>query len=698
MRCLTLIALLFALNARAQPVVDDLLAKMTLEEKVGQLAQYVPDQPEFTVALEKGLVGSILNGGNAKQTNELQRAAIAGSRLKIPLLIGYDVIHGYRTTFPINLAIAATWDPELAELAARISAKEARAVGIRWTFAPMVDIARDPRWGRIAEGAGEDPFLGAAMAAAYVRGYQTNLLACAKHFAAYGAPEGGRDYGAAEMSEATLREVYLPPFKAAVDAGAASLMSGFNSLNGVPASANRHLLQDVLRRDWLFDGFVVSDWASVLELMNHGIAATPQDAAIAAVTAGVDLNMQDGSYPTLVAAVRDGRLPEPVIDRAVRRVLRAKLAAGLFADPFVDEGLAPKVTLTREHRDAARKVAQRAIVLLKNDGDLLPLSKSKGTIAVIGALAESKEDMLGPWSAEGKAEETVSALEGLRAAKPDLLYAKGDAIAEAVDVSKRADVVIAVLGETRDMSGEAASRSSLDLPGPQQPLLEALVATGKPVVLVVMSGRPLSITWAAEHVPAIAQAWFLGTEGGHAIADVLFGDVNPTGKLPVSVPRTVGQIPFHYSRLRVGRPSDPDSKWTNKYIDLPSEPLYPFGYGLSYSRIEYGDLTLSAPSMTADGQITASLTLHNTGNRAALETVQMYLTDVVASVARPIRELKGFQRVALAPGERKRVEFTITRDLLTFWLNERWIAEPGTFKIRIGPDSSRGSEKAFELR
>jgi len=692
MRCLTLIALLLALTTHAQPLVDDLLAKMTLEEKVGQLTQYVPDQPEFKPALEKGLVGSILNGGNAKQTNELQRAAIAGSRLKIPLLIGHDVIHGYRTMFPINLAIAATWDPELAELSARIGAKEARAAGIRWTFAPMVDIARDPRWGRIAEGAGEDPFLGAAMAAAYVRGYQTNVLACAKHFAAYGAPEGGRDYGAAEMSEATLREVYLAPFKAAVDAGAASLMSGFNSLNGVPASANRHLLQDVLRRDWLFDGFVVSDWASVAELMNHGIAATPQDAAIAAVTAGVDMNMQDGSYATLVAAVRSGRIAEAVIDRAVRRVLRAKIAAGLFDDPFVDEAQTAKVTLTPGARDAARKVAQRAIVLLKNDGDVLPLSKSKGTIAVIGALAESKADMLGPWPADGKAEETVSALEGLRAAKPDLLYAKGDTIADALETAKRADVVIAVLGETRDLSGEAASRSSLDLPGSQPQLLEALVATGKPVVLVVMSGRPLSITWAAAHVPAIVQTWFLGSEGGHAIADVLFGDVNPSGKLPVSVPRTVGQIPFHYSRLRVGRPADPESKWTNKYLDLPSEPLYPFGYGLSYSKIEYSDVTIT------NEPLTASITLHNTGTRAALETVQMYISDVVASVARPIRELKGFQRVALAPGERKRVDFPITRDLLTFWLNDRWVTEPGTFKVKIGPDSSRGSEKAFELQ
>jgi beta-glucosidase len=532
----------------------------------------------------------------------------------------------------------------------------------------MVDIARDARWGRMAEGAGEDPVLGAAMAAGYVRGFQgQHVLACAKHFAAYGAAEAGRDYNSAEMSERTLREVYLPPFRAAVDAGVATLMSAFESVNGVPATANAHLLDEILRREWKFKGFVVSDWDAVAELMNHGIAGSKQEAARKAIAAGVDMDMWDNSYMTLPAAAT------PFIDRAVRRVLRAKVAAGLFDHPFTPEAPAPPLD-----RDAARRVAQRSIILLRNERDLLPLPKSGPKIAVVGPLADSKEDMLGPWSGQGKAEECVTALEGIRA------------VAGETVTIEQAGVIVAVLGEQRSMSGEAASRTSLDLPGDQQKLLESLAATGKPVVLVVMSGRPLAISWATEHVPAIVQAWFLGTESGHALADVLFGDVNPSAKLPVTVPRETGQVPIYYAHLPTGRPPNPDDHYTSKYLDVPIGPLYPFGFGLSYTKFDYSDLTLTATS--------ASATVRNVGNRAGEEIVQMYLADPVASVSRPVKELKGFRRVALKPGESTRVAFAITRRELQFWSNGRWVVEPGTFKVWIGGSSATGLQGKFEVR
>lgn len=702
------ISLLFlAMTAGAQQSdidgrVDKLLAQMTLEEKLGQLTQLVPDQPEFSPALAKGLVGSILNGGDAAQINEIQRAVMANSRLHIPLLIGHDVIHGYRTIFPIPLAIASSWDPQMAELSARIAAREARATGIRWTFAPMVDIARDARWGRIAEGAGEDPFLGSAMAAGYVRGFQgsslsanDSLLACAKHYAAYGAAEGGRDYAAAEMSERTLREVYLPPFRAAVDAGVASLMSAFDSLNGVPASANRHLLDEILRREWKFKGFVVSDWNAVEELINHGVAATKQDAALQAITAGVDLDMWGNSYVTLAAAVKDGRLPQAVVDRAVRRLLRAKFLAGLFDDPFTNPNAAATVTLTPENRAAARRVAQRSIILLKNDGNLLPLPKSGRSIAVIGPLADSKEDIIGPWFSQGKAEDAVSALDGLRKVIPGIRFAKGSGILDGTDddisaaagLARNSDITLAFLGESREMSGEAVSRSSIDLPGHQQKLLEAIVATGKPVILVVMSGRPLAIPWAAEHVPAIVQSFFPGTEGGNALADVLFGDVNPSAKLPVTIPRTTGQVPIYYAHLPTGRPPDVKDKYTSKYIDLPLGPLYPFGFGLSYTKFEYSNLAVKGLTVSAD--------VRNSGSRDGEEIVQMYIHDRLASVSRPVKELKAFRRVALRAGETKRVEFTIAKHDLEFWSDKGWTAEPGEFQVWIGPDSVSGPGGAF---
>jgi beta-glucosidase len=647
--------LLFAIATQQTDVdtrIERMLARMTLEEKLGQLTEVVEDQLP-----NSPLAGALLSSGGAAHLNEIQRAS------KIPLLVGYDVIHGYRTIFPIPLAIASSWDPQLAELSAKVAAHEARAAGVRWTYAPMVDIARDARWGRIAEGAGEDPLLGSVMAAAYVRGFQSEpgFLACAKHYAAYGAAEAGRDYNSVELSERTLREVYLPPFRAAVDAGVATLMSAFESLNGVPATANRHLLDDILRREWKFNGFVVSDWEAVRELINHGVAASNRDAAAKAITAGVDMCMHDNTYLTL----RQGGVPISVIDRAVRRVLRMKFRAGLFDDPFSAETREPPM-----NRDAARRVAQHSIVLLKNENDLLPLAKT-ARIAIVGPLADSKEDMLGPWSAQGKAEESVTPLEALGPGVP----------------VEQADVIVAVLGESRHMSGEAASRASIELPGDQQKLLESLVATGKPVVLVVMSGRPLAISWAAEHVPAILQAWFLGSESGHALADVLFGTVNPSAKLPVTIPRSSGQIPIYYNHLPTGRPPNLDDKYTSKYLDVPIGPLYPFGFGLSYTTFEYSDILVDGMKVSAN--------VRNAGERPGEEIVQMYIRDPVASVSRPVKELKGFQRVSLRPGESLRVRFTITRHDLEFWNDGGWIAEPGEFVVWIGPNSASGLEGRF---
>jgi beta-glucosidase len=683
--------------------VEDLLAQMTLEEKLGQLIQHTGGHPDLKSLAEKGGVGCIFNVTGAATTNELQRAAMEKSRLKIPILFAHDVIHGHRTIFPIPLGMASSWDPATAELEARVAAREASATGIRWTFAPMVDIARDPRWGRIAEGAGEDPLLGAAMAAAYVRGFQgsdlsapDSILACAKHFAAYGAAESGRDYNTVDMSEARLREVYLPPFKAAVDAGVATIMTSFNALNGVPASANEYLLETVLRGEWGFKGFVDSDYTAIAEMVKHGVAANAQEAALKAITAGVDMDMVDGSYMTLGELVASGRLPQSVVDEAVRRVLRAKFALGLFERPYTDEKREPSVLLSKENLDAARRVAEKSIILLKNEKSLLPLSKDLQTIALIGPLADSKADMLGNWFAIGKAEEAVTVLEGVRGKvnqNTRLLYARGEEIATAVASTERSDVAILILGEEGGMSGEAASRAFLDLPGKQQQLLEAVVATGKPVVLVVMAGRPLTIRWAAENVPVIVWAWYPGTQGGHAIANILFGEVNPSAKLPVTIPRAVGQIPIHYAVLPTGRPENPSDKYTSKYLDVPNTPLYPFGHGLSYTQFEYAGLQTSVSGST----VTVSADVRNAGQRAGEEIVQLYVHDPVASVSRPVRELKGFRRVSLGPGETKRVEFTLTRDDLRFWSGGGWKFEGGRFNAWIAPSSTGGVAGTFDL-
>ena len=728
-RCLTVLPAALILCAvrplsaqrpAAEPQIDSLLARMTLEEKLGQLNQVSVDgQPnaEQLDLARKGLVGSFLNLAGADATHAAQHVAVTESRLHIPLILGLDVIHGYRTTFPIPLGEAASWDPEAVEAAAHVAAKEAAAAGVHWTFAPMVDIARDPRWGRIAEGSGEDPYLGSAMAAARVGGFQGKdlrapdaVLATVKHFAAYGGAEGGRDYNTVDLSERTLREAYLPPYHAAIDAGAGSVMTSFNEIGGIPSTASPWLMTTLLRREWGFKGFVVSDWTAVAELLNHGVAGSRADAGKLALEAGVDMDMVSRIYVSdLPALVRAGRIPVAVVNEAVRRVLRAKAALGLFDDP--DHGATPEreraALLAPEHRQLARRVAEESIVLLKNEGQVLPLAARVKTLAVIGPLADDKTSALGSWPGRGEPQDAVTPLEGIkqRAGSVSVVYAKGCGItdtstagfADAVAAAKQADVAVLVLGEAGDMSGEAASRAELDLPGVQERLLEAVQATGTPVVLVVNSGRPLTIAWAAEHVPAIVESWFLGVETGPALAAVLFGDVSPSGKLPVTFPRAVGQIPLYYDHKNTGRPTGPD-KYTSKYIDLPVTPLFPFGHGLSYTTFSYSDLRLSAPRITPTGTLRASVSVTNTGSREAAEVVQLYVHDEVASVTRPVRALAGFRRVSLKPGEARTVEFSLTaKELGLYNKDMKFVVEPGKFRVFVGGSSVGGLEAEFEV-
>jgi beta-glucosidase len=707
--------------------IDSLLSMMTLEEKVGQLVQVSGNfnngegrntlTPEQIQMIRQGRVGSFLNVFGAAATREVQRIAIEESRLKIPLLFGFDVIHGYLTTFPIPLAEASTWDPALIEKAERVAAVEATAAGIHWTFAPMVDIARDPRWGRIAEGAGEDPYLGSCMAAARVRGFQgkdlaaeSSLMACAKHFAGYGGAEGGRDYNTVDISERTLREVYLPPFKAAVDAGAGTLMSSFNEISGIPSTANVKLITNTLRGEWGFDGFVVSDWNSVGELINHGVASDPAEAAVLGLKAGVDMDMESYCYQeTLATAVRDGRVSESELNEAVRRILQAKFRLGLFDNPYknCDVNREQQDILTAEHRRIAREVAQRSIVLLKNEGHVLPLRKDLKSVAVIGPLADDTAAPLGPWKQNGRPEDVVSVLSGIKAKLSDgtsVLYAKGcelegsskPAIEEAAEIAKKVDAVIMVVGETADMSGEGASRSSLNLPGDQEELVKVMLTIGKPLVVVLMNGRPLAIPWIAGNVPAIIETWFLGVECGNAVANVLFGDVNPSGKLPVTFPRAVGQLPVYYNHKNTGRPADDHQRNTSRYIDLPSTPLYPFGYGLSYTSFSYSQFQLGSTTMEPGDSVVVSVVVKNTGNCQGEEVVQLYLHDEVGSVTRPVKELKAFQCISLTPGQSRQVSFTLTPEQLKFydrWM--RWSVEPGKFKVYVGPNSAEGLEGEF---
>ncbi len=726
------------LNPKVEQKIDSLIAKMTLDEKAGQLSQYSggmddnsPESPEksnYEMMVKEGKVGSFLNVHGVKITHELQRIAVEESRMKIPIIFGLDVIHGYRTVFPIPLAEASSWNPDLVEHDASIAAREASADGIQWTFAPMVDIARDPRWGRIAEGSGEDPYLGSVMAAARVRGFQgenfdqpknreafdsaTTILACAKHFAAYGAAEGGRDYNTVDISERTLREVYLPPFHAAVKAGAGTLMSSFNEIAGVPSSANRHLMTGILRNEWGFNGFVVSDWTAITELHLHGISADDAQSAALAINAGVDMDMEGSLYlKYLPMLVKEGKISESVVNEAVRRVLRMKFKLGLFDDPYRygDSKREKAETLSAPFIAAALNAARQSIVLLKNDSNVLPLKKSIKTLAVIGPLANDAYDLLGPWRGLGDSSNVVTALQGIKKAvsqKTKIIYARGCDILgnskagfnDALAAAKKSDAVILVVGESAAMSGEASSRSSLDLPGVQEELVKAISETGKPVVLVLMNGRPLSISWEAEHVPAIVESWFLGVQTGNALADVLFGNYNPSGKLPVTFPRTVGQVPIYYDHKNTGRPANDTVKYTSRYIDLPSTPLFPFGYGLSYTKFEYSGLRLNAEKIFPTDSISVSVDVKNAGARDGEEVAQLYIRDEYGSVTRPVEELKGFKKIFLKKGETKTVSFLLTPESLSMLnINMKKVVEPGVFKVFAGTNSVDVKEASFEV-
>jgi len=708
--------------------VRELLAKMTLEEKVGQLVQYSSPHNRtgpgsittVTPLVQAGRIGSLLNVIGAEDTRQWQKIAVESSRLHIPLLFGLDIIHGYRTIFPIPLGSAASWDLAAIERAERIAATEAAAAGQHWTFAPMVDIARDPRWGRIAEGAGEDPFLGAAIARARVHGFQGDdlaandtILACAKHFAAYGAAQAGRDYFTTDVTERELRDVYLPPFHAAVEAGVGTLMAAFNDLDGTPASANAFLMDQVLRREWGFRGFVVSDWDSIGELRAHGIAGDLRDAARQAFLAGLDMDMQSDAYgPYLAEMVRAGVVPEARLDEAVGAVLAAKFKLGLFDDPYryCDEAREKAIMLRPDFLEAARDVARRSCVLLKNEHRALPLATDTLKVGLIGALADDPNQQLGTWHTQGRGEDSVTLRDALQKIFPGsrLRYAEGckpygekEGFAAARRVAEDSDVVIAVLGEYADQSGEAASRASIELPGPQVALLKEIHAAGKPIILVLMAGRPITLEGVEPLADAILMAWHPGTMGGPAIADVLTGAYNPSGHLPVTWPRSVGQIPIFYAHKNSGRPAPltAGDKYYSRYLDIPNSPQYPFGYGLSYTTFAFDQLRLSAPMLRVDGApLTVTVRVRNTGARDGEEVVQLYVRDRVGSVTRPVRELKGFRKIALAAGEARDVEFKLAPADLAFWRADKTFApEPGAFDVFVGGDSTAGLGTEFLL-
>ncbi|MFV8341315.1 glycoside hydrolase family 3 N-terminal domain-containing protein [Flavobacterium sp. XS2P39] len=723
----TILLLAYCLGFSQQKTIDQkvsaLLKQMTLEEKIGQLNQYTGDNaatgpvtinPNKQAEIKAGLIGSMLNVLGTQHTRQYQELAMQ-SRLKIPLLFGQDVIHGYKTTFPLPLAEAASWDLDAMELAARIAATEASASGIHWTFAPMVDIARDPRWGRVMEGAGEDTYLGSKIAYARVKGFQGKLgdinsvMACVKHFAAYGAAVGGRDYNSVDMSERMLWETYLPPFKAALDAGAATFMNSFNDLNGIPATGNKYLQRDILKGKWNFQGFVVSDWGSIGEMINHGYVKDSKEAALAAITAGSDMDMESNAYRyNLAQLVKEKKVSVALIDDAVKRILRKKFELGLFDDPYKYSNAEREQTALNnpEHRKAAREIAAKSIVLLKNEKTILPISKQTKTIAFIGPLVKERKQNMGFWSVElpevDYDKHVISQWEGLQnkvGNTATLLYAKGceiegdnkDGFAEAIAVANQSDVVILSIGERRDMSGEAKSRSTLRLPGVQEELIKAIQATGKPVVVLINAGRPLIFNWTADNVPAILYTWWLGSEAGNAIADVLFGDYNPSGKLPMSFPREEGQIPIYYNHFNTGRPAKNESEtnYVSAYTDLKNSPKFPFGYGLSYTSFAYSNLKLSKNKIKSTESISVSLAVTNSGKVVGEEVVQLYLRDKVGSVVRPIIELQDFQKIQLNAGETKTIQFTINKEKLSFYNAAlQWIAEPGDFDIMIGSSSA----------
>ncbi|AOB33534.1 beta-D-glucoside glucohydrolase [Bordetella sp. H567] len=736
-------------QAAREAYIDDLMRRMTVDEKIGQLrlvslpAGAHPDRAKFAADIRAGKVGAIFNTVTPQDIRVLQDAAMQG-RLKIPLFFAYDVIHGQRTIFPIGLGLASTWNMDAIRRTGRVSAIEASADGLDLTWSPMVDISRDPRWGRNSEGFGEDTTLTSRIGAELVKGYQGDdpaapgsIMAVVKHFAAYGAVEGGRDYNTVDMSPQRLFQDYLPPYKAALDAGAAGVMIALNSLNGVPATGDKWLLQDVLRKQWGFKGITISDHGAIMEMIKHGVAADGRDAARLAISAGADMSMSDSMYgDNLKPLLESGRIAMADLDRATRDVLRVKYDLGLFRDPYRHLGPPandpPDVNAeSRLHRGAAREVARESLVLLKNQGGVLPLRK-QGTIAVVGPLAKSQRDMMGNWSAAGRTEQTVSLYQGLVNAVGDrarLLYAKGanvvddpeivkylnlyeedvdvgpgtpaQLIDEAVAAARQADVVLAVVGESQGMAHEASSRTDIVIPESQVKLLHALKATGKPLVVVLMNGRPLALGWENDNADALLETWFAGTEGGNAVADVLFGDYNPSGKLPMTFPRSVGQIPIYYSHLNTGRPFDPlhPDKYTSRYFDAPNGPLFPFGYGLSYTTFALSDVDLSGPAMTRGGTVQASVTVTNTGDRDGATVVQLYIQDPVASVSRPVKELKHFQKVMLKAGESRKVAFTIDEDDLAFYNAQlHYGAEPGLFKVYVGLDSQDVKQASFTLK
>jgi beta-glucosidase len=727
--------------------INTLMKKMTLEEKIGQLNLVTPGgavtgavvSKDVDTKIRNGQVGGLFGITGPDKIRRTQEIAINNSRLHIPLLFGLDVIHGHRTIFPIPLGLSSSWDTALIKKSAGIAANEATADGLNWVFSPMVDIARDPRWGRIAEGSGEDPFLGSQIAKVMVEGYQGNdlakdntVMACVKHYALYGAAEAGRDYNTVDMSKVRMYNEYLPPYKAAVEAGVGSIMTSFNTIDGIPATANKWLLTELLRKQWGFKGLVVTDYTAISEMINHGMGNDKKVAELA-LNAGVDMDMVSEEFLKYAGQlVKEGKVSVKTIDDACRRILEAKYKLGLFDDPYryCNEEKAKTELMSDANLLAAREIAERSFVLLKNDNNLLPLQKS-GTIALIGPLADSKRNMLGTWSVSGDPEKSVTIMQGIKNVagnNVNILFAKGanisddtafirrvnvfgeeitvdkkspeELINEAVETANKADVVVAVLGEAADMTGESSSMSHIGLQQSQENLLKALVKTGKPVVLVLMNGRPMTLTWEDGHVPAILDTWFGGTEAGNSVADVLFGNYNPSGKLTVSFPRNVGQIPVYYNHLNTGRPYHPgDSpKFKSDYLDVSNDPLYPFGYGLSYTTFDYSDITLSNKTLKPGAGITASVNVSNTGKLAGKETVQLYIRDMVGSIARPVKELKGFQQITLTPGETKKVSFSISVNDLKFYNNDlKYVYEPGDFKVFIGTNSKDVKEADFKL-
>ncbi|MGV8945431.1 MAG: beta-glucosidase BglX [Lutibacter sp.] len=718
-------------DAKMESFLDSLTKIMTLDEKIGQMVLMSTDwektgpsiNENYKNLIKEGKVGNIFNAYTAKFTRELQQVAVENTRLGIPLLFGYDVIHGHRTIFPISLGESASWDLKAIENCARIAAVEASAEGIHWTFAPMVDISRDARWGRVSEGAGEDVYLGSEIAKAKVKGFQgddlfkTNtILACAKHYAAYGAAIAGRDYNTVDMSDRELRTTYLPPFKATVDAGVATFMTSFNELDGIPATGNKYLLTDILRTEWGFEGFVVTDYTSINEMVPHGIAKDNKEAAEIAINAGVDMDMQGGVYMEyLKSLISEGKVTEEQVTASARKILALKYKLGLFKDPYryCDETREKELVMTPEHLEAARDMARKSSVLLKNNNQTLPVSKDK-VVALIGPLANDKYNIIGSWSAAGdRYTKPITVLEGFKekiSNQANLLFTQGCDInsentsdfQNAINMAKKADVVVMVMGESEGMSGEAASRTNLDLPGNQKDLLKAIKKLGKPIVLVLMNGRPLTLEWENENIDAILETWFPGTMGGYAIADLIFGDANPSGKLTMTFPRNVGQIPIYYNVKNTGRPYElngPEQKYRSRYLDVSNTPLYPFGYGLSYTSFKYSNFATDKTSYAFNEPININVTVTNTGAFEGEEVVQLYVRDMVGSVTRPLKELKRFEKIMLKPNESKKVTFTLTSDDLAFYTKDMsFKAEAGEFKLFVGTNSEEVIETSFMLK